>query len=169
MSSPCLAIAELAGGSHPVEVRAALVELYGGRQVEDESMGIQLLVDIRTVFGERRPDHPVDLLERLNDLDESPWCEWFGKPLTSRGLHKLLERYRIKSRSINVGDRRPKGFLREQFQAAWNRYLPSDRGDKTLLRYNPHSKAENSESESATSTLSVADKNRPRFRSTSGK
>jgi len=152
---PLLAIAELAGGNWPIEARVACVELYGGRQVEDESAGIQLLSDIREVFGESDRITTADLLEGLHDLDESPWGEWFGKPLASRGLARLLKPYAIKSRNIKLDERRPKGFLREQFELAWGRYLPS----KTLLRYNPHSKAENGESESATDTPPVADRN----------
>jgi hypothetical protein len=152
---PLLAIAELAGGNWPLEARAACVELYGGRQIEDESVGVQLLADIRQVFGERDRITTADLREALNDLDESPWGEWFGKLLSSRGLGEILKPYGIKSRNINVGDRRPKGFLRGQFESAWARYLP----DKTLLRYNPHSNAENGESQSATDTPQVADRN----------
>lgn len=34
------------------------------------------------------------LLRRLHDLEEAPWGEWYGKPLTARGLAKLLEPYR---------------------------------------------------------------------------
>jgi Protein of unknown function (DUF3631) len=64
------------------------------------------------------------------------------------GLSRLLKPYAIKSRTINLDDRRPKGFLREQFEPAWARYLPQ----KTQLRHNPHSNAENGESESATET-----------------
>jgi hypothetical protein len=125
---PLLAIAELAGGDWPVATRAACVELYGGRQIEDESTGVQLLADIREVFGDDDRLSTRDLLDRLNDLDESPWCEWFGKALTSRGLAKLLDRYGIKSRKVRFeegarGTRQ--GFKREQFEDTWNRYVPS--------------------------------------------
>jgi hypothetical protein len=162
---PLLAIAELAGGSWPVEARAACVELYGGRQIEDESTGIQLLSDIRQVFGERDRITSADLLEALHELEESHWGEWFGKPLSSRTLATLLKPYGIKSRNIKLGERRPKGFLREQFEDAWARYLPAN----PLLRYNPHSRAENGDSVSATDPPPVADRNprKPAFQSQS--
>jgi Protein of unknown function (DUF3631) len=154
---PLLAIAELAGGNWPVESRAAVVELYGGRQIDDESTGVQLLSDIREVFGEAERITSAALLEGLHDLDESPWGDWFGKPLANRGLSRLLKPYAIKSRSIKLPDgKTPKGFLREQFGPAWARYLPQ----KTPLRHNPHSKAENSESESATEPSGLRIENR---------
>ena len=144
---PLLAIAELAGSDWPGLARAACVELYGGRQVEDESTGIRLLSDIRDVFGEDDRVATTILIDRLNALEEAPWCDWFGKPLTHRGLAKLLDRYRIKSRNVRLPDgKTPKGFLRAQFEGAWARYLSPN----PPQRHNPHSAAENSEFESAT-------------------
>jgi hypothetical protein len=156
---PLLAIAELAGGDWPVTARAACVELYGGRQVEDESTGIQLLSDIRQVFGESDRITTAALLDALHDLDESPWGEWFGKPLSARALAKILKPHEIRPRTIKIehGERRSaKGFLREQFEPSWTRYL----APKTSPRHNPHSKAENSESESVTTPPLVTDRNR---------
>jgi hypothetical protein len=152
---PLLAIAELAGGDWPIAARAACIELYGGRQVDDDSTGVQLLADIREVFGHEDRLSTSVLLDRLNDLDESPWCEWFGRPLASRGLARLLKPYGIKSRNIKLDERRPKGFLREQFEAVWARYLPPQ--DATPLH--PSRRAENGESRDATDALSVADRN----------
>jgi hypothetical protein len=123
---PLLAIADLAGANWPVEARAACVELYGGRQVEDDSTGVQLLSDIRKVFGEADRVTSVALLEGLRDLDEAPWGEWFGKPLSARALAKLLKPYALKSKTVKLPDgETAKGFLREQFEPVWARYLPS--------------------------------------------
>jgi hypothetical protein len=160
---PLLAIAELAGGNWPMEARAACVELYGGRQIEDESTGIRLLVDIRGVLGDRDRTTTAMLLDELHELDESPWGEWFGKPLTARALSKLLKPYGVKSRSIVVelGEKATaKGYLREWFEDAWNRYLPPPDTQKTSVRQNPHSNAENDESESVSGPPSLTDRNR---------
>ncbi len=163
---PLLAIAELAGGDWPVSARAACVELYGGRQIADESTGIQLLADIRCVLEPRDEDgEPLPrvarittaaLLDGLNGLEESPWADWFGKPLTPRGLSKLLEPYGMSSKDVKVDKKSRKGFQHKDFESAWARYLTS----KTRLRDNPHSNAENSEFESATNPPEVADRNR---------
>jgi Protein of unknown function (DUF3631) len=156
---PLLAIAELAGGDRPALARADCVDLYGGRQLDDESTGVQLLADIRDVFGDKDRVTTTDLLEGLHRLEESPWVEWFGKPLTARSLSRLLKPYGIKSRTIKLDTHRDgtsaKGFRREQFESAWARYLPP----KTSPRHNPHSNAENGESESVTPPPGVTDRN----------
>ena len=53
---PLLAIADRAGGDWPDRARRALVELHGGREIDDESAGVRLLADIQTVFDGARPD-----------------------------------------------------------------------------------------------------------------
>ncbi len=36
----------------------------------------------------------------------------------------MLSRYGIESKQIRVGDKTPRGYLREHFADAWDRYLP---------------------------------------------
>lgn len=62
------------------------------------------------------------LLDALRGLDESPWSDWHGKPLTARGLARLLKPYAIGPRSD--GNRR--GYKRRAFEDALARYLPSE-------------------------------------------
>jgi Protein of unknown function (DUF3631) len=148
VAEPLLALADFAGGDWPARARAAIVELCAGRVVDDDSMGIQLLADVREVIGGDDRIATTALLGRLAALDERPWAEWFGKPLTSRALARLLKPYAIHSRSVRMEDgSTPKGFLREQFEPAWGRYLVQ----KTPQRHNPHEHWENGDSESATS------------------
>jgi len=150
---PLLGIADLAGGDWPVFARAAAVELYGGRALEDDSTGIRLLADIRGVLepdGKPLKQIPTaDLLAALNELDEAPWGDWFGKPLTSRVLARLLKPYDIHSKDIWVAQgiekKSRKGFERDQFDGAFSRYLASYPREGE----NPYSRAENSQSESA--------------------
>jgi hypothetical protein len=97
---PLLAIADVAGGEWSQRARRAVVALRAERQVEDESSGVRLLADVRTILEERGVDRisTEGLLDALHRLDEAPWSEWYGKPLTSRGLSKLLKPYAIRSR-----------------------------------------------------------------------
>jgi Protein of unknown function (DUF3631) len=160
---PLLAIAELAGEKWATSARMACVKLYEGRLVEDESTGVLLLSDVRQVFGDRDRITTADLLAALNALEESPWGDWYGKPFSSRRLAKLLKPYGIKSRTIQVehGEKATaKGFLREQFDGAWNRYLAPSGAPNTSDRQKPHSSAENSGSESVRSDSHLTDKNR---------
>src|ERR1019366_4961970 len=47
---PLLAIADEVGGGWPEHVRQAALEVFSGKSAEDQSIGVQLLADIRAVF-----------------------------------------------------------------------------------------------------------------------
>lgn len=119
---PLLAAADIAGGAWPEHARLAARTLSANENAEDGSAGVLLLADIKTVFTERDSDRlPTEvLLDALRELDESPWSEWYGKPLSARGLARLLKPYAIGPHSD--GSRR--GYKREAFEDAWARYLP---------------------------------------------
>lgn len=124
-----LAIAELAGGDWPKRSREALVELFTGDNPEEDSLGIRLLRDSRTVFlagpGVDRLSS-ADLCAELVKLEESPWPVLHkGQPLTVRGIARLLNPYGIMPGSVRLSDgRTPKGYYRASFEDAWSRYLP---------------------------------------------
>jgi hypothetical protein len=69
---PLLAIADHAGGDWPERARRALVELHGGRELDDESAGVRLLADIQTVLVDRDRIASADLLAGLHGFDEAP-------------------------------------------------------------------------------------------------
>jgi hypothetical protein len=127
---PLLAIADRAGGDWPVRARQAAVELSANGEAEDASIGVRLLADIREAFGDRDRFATAQLLEALHAMEESPWSEWFGKPLTPRALAKLLKPHAIGPRSVWMPDTgTAKGYLREQFEDVWSRHLPETRSD----------------------------------------
>jgi Protein of unknown function (DUF3631) len=124
---PLLGIAYLAGEKWFVRARAAAVALSGRDVVDDESLGVQLLEDIRAVFDEQGTDKlaSATLGEALAENEESPWGEWHGKPITAHGIARLLKRFEIRPRQVRLDDATTlKGYHREQFEDAWNRYLP---------------------------------------------
>lgn len=126
---PLLAIADLAGGQWPDRARRAAVELSsrGGGQ-DDGSAGTQLLADIRTIFEERGVDRisSSDLAGALAAIEESPWGDIRGKPLAPSGLASRLKPYDVRPRTVRLGDATPKGYLRDQLEDAFQRYLASD-------------------------------------------
>ena len=56
------------------------------REYGEERLGIRLLDDMRTVFGEDEKLPTKVILEKLRGLDEAPWADIEGKPLNDRGL-----------------------------------------------------------------------------------
>jgi hypothetical protein len=121
-----LAIADLVGGDWPARARAAATALCSTVDPEDDSLGVRLLADVRTVIADASKIATTDLLAGLHDLDETPWADLNGRPLNARKLATLLRPYSIRSRSVRLDDgSTPKGFKRDQFGDAWSRYLRS--------------------------------------------
>jgi hypothetical protein len=126
---PLLALADLAGGDWPARARSAALALSTGADVDDDSIAVQLLTDIRRVFdanGNRIAT--ANLLAALANDEEAPWAEWYGKPITARGIAKLLHPFRIKTMAVWVDGEKARGFKREQFEDAWKRYLTEESG-----------------------------------------
>lgn len=134
---PLLAIAEAAGGAWPTKAREAATKLSNSGDVEDDSAGVQALSDARRVFKESKVDRfPTDVfLEKLIALTEAPWATWhYGKPLSPRGLAKLLRRYEIRSKQVWVDGANKHGYLRRDFADAWRRYLTKSRSNARNAR-----------------------------------
>lgn len=136
---PLFAIADLAGGDWPRRARVAALVLSAGGGREDESLGVRLLGDIRTVFEERNIDRlpSTELCRALNGLEESPWGDLRGKPLDPRGLARLLRPFGVRPQGHAAGHQGTirldegqtvKGYLAEWFADAWGRYLPYPQG-----------------------------------------
>jgi hypothetical protein len=143
---PLLAVADLAGGAWPHLAREACTVLLGTASDDTATAGIRLLGDIRdvwpassgtsgtsgTLLASTVPDVPhvphvaTDaLLRELRNLDESPWGDWYGKPLEARDLAKLLKSYGIRSAKVRIGEKSVRGYHRADFGDAWRRYLPA--------------------------------------------
>ncbi|WP_455362600.1 DUF3631 domain-containing protein [Streptomyces sp. SYSU K21746] len=134
---PLLAVADAAGGAWPARARAACVELVAAATEDDEaSLGIRLLTDLRdAVFCgvDRMPTAAI--LECLNAMDDAPWVDMGGKPLTPRGLARMLSLYvtgankPIKPRPIRTAAGAiPRGYYAEDLADAWARYCPPPPG-----------------------------------------
>ena len=123
---PLLAIADRVGGNWPRTLREAAVLLAG--EQSDDGIGLMLLQDIHALFTESTSDRIAtsDLLERLNGLDERPWCTFAkGQPLTAHRLARLLKPYDVLSQSVRSEKQTFKGYYWENFTEAWDRYLPA--------------------------------------------
>jgi hypothetical protein len=129
---PLIAIADAVGSEWPTRARVAAVTLVAASKEVDPSLGIRLLADLRTIFSDREQMTTKEVLQALNNLDESPWGDLKGKPLDERSLPRRLKQYGIKSKNLNLGGYdRPKGYHRDDLYDAWNRYLPSPPSSET--------------------------------------
>ena len=132
------AIADAAGGEWPQLVRNALTETFGSSASEDESIGVQLLVDIAAAFWgpiiEGEPPRTnwmhermasADLAAELREMEGHPWADWaHGKGLDANRLARRLKPFGIHSRQARKGESNKKSYLREDFADAWLRYCP---------------------------------------------
>ena len=81
---PLLAIADLAGGSWPARARLAAVHLSGDIEPDDDTAAVRLLADIAETWPADTEAVPTaELLKRLHGLEEAPWSDWYGKPLST--------------------------------------------------------------------------------------
>jgi putative DNA primase/helicase len=121
---PLLAIADLAGGTWPEEARWAACLLSGEGQ--DGAIGVELLRDIRSAFGNDDVIRSSDLVAKLTADPERPWAEWkHGRPLTQKQLAGLLAPFHIISLTVHPpGLPDGKGYRRIDFQEAWAAYCP---------------------------------------------
>jgi hypothetical protein len=123
---PLLAIADLAGGDWPERARTAAVRLSGAEvRNEEESQLALLLANIQHVFKSNGTQRyrTADLIDELCKIEESPWGDWYGKPITAQALSKLLRPFRIKTMPIWVDGQTFRGYKAEQFTEAFHRVL----------------------------------------------
>lgn len=126
---PLLAVAHAAGGHWPDTALAAARVMTGAAAATAEAsagVGVELLRDIRDKFGDDDRVHTVELLSRLCADETLRWGEHqHGKAVTARQVAKLLGPFGITPGTIRLrSNETPKGYMRRQFEDAWNRYLP---------------------------------------------
>lgn len=130
ISVPLLAIGEAAGGEWPERTRRALLALFKDRADDADAAGTgaMLLADIRGIFTETGSSRmtSAELARRLGEIEDKPWAEWRqGKPITSTQLARALAPFRVRPHNMKIagtGEVR-KGYTRDQFADAWDRYL----------------------------------------------
>lgn len=147
---PLIAIADLAGGEWPELARQACTALVEGATDDTETTGTRLLADLRdiwprstgtsgtsgTALASQVPQVPLvphlgtdEVLRKLHALDESPWADWYGKPLDARQLARLLRPYGVKSIKVRIGEQSVRGYHLADLAEPWRSYLPAKKGD----------------------------------------
>jgi hypothetical protein len=119
-----IAVANMAGGDWLARARAAAVALVAASKEAEPTLGVRLLSDLRIVFGDAEQMTTAAILGALREMAEAPWNDIKGRPLDDRRLAGRLRQYGIKPRVVRIGGATPRGYRREDFVDAWERYLP---------------------------------------------
>jgi len=119
---PLYKVAECAGEEWIKKALLASVALSSGESdPEEASLSLRLLSDVREVFQEDEDRITTQtLIERLKNLEESPWSYLFEK-FNPSVLARLIKNYGIKPRPFSGG--KVRGYYRKSFEDPWSRYL----------------------------------------------
>lgn len=131
---PLVAIADAAGGEWPKRGRRAALLLSGAADVEDESIGVLLLADLREVFGATQADRlpTAEILKALEAMEERPWATWgkARKPINAHAMAWLLRPFGVRSHRLKEKDPVTQGWVDRlgystggKMADAWERYL----------------------------------------------
>jgi hypothetical protein len=127
--APLFAVVAVADPSRLPELEQAALRLSGeGVPAEEESVGVRLLADVRRVFAEAGVDRlPTEKLrEALAEVEEAPWGDWHGRPITPQALARLLRPFGVRPVKWREGDQTIRGYILETFKDPFTRYLPSE-------------------------------------------
>ena len=120
---PLFAIASVAVPNRVGELKQIALNLSGEKRSldVDESEGLRLLADIRTVFEKSQITniHTDDLLLELKTFRESPWEE-----LKATKLAKLLRPFAISSRQVWIKKENRRGYDVDDFTKVFEAYVP---------------------------------------------
>jgi hypothetical protein len=122
---PLLALADLAGGTWPKAARQAAVGLSANTQ-ENNAIG-WLFSDIHSVFGAAKTERIFSrqLVRWLNRVGDRPWSDLGkGKPITESWLASQVRPYGIRPKTMWIEKEAAKGYVKEDFQEAFRRYIP---------------------------------------------
>jgi hypothetical protein len=105
---PLLGIADVAGNDWPERARYAARVLSGESRPCSESVTMQLLRDVRSIFIQKRAERlPTrDIIDALLQMADRPWAQWKGNTqLTPIRLAKILAGIGVSPKVIRHGKR----------------------------------------------------------------
>jgi hypothetical protein len=132
---PLIAVADAAGGHWPDTARAACEYFVHTHLPSTDSIGIELLADLRDLFTAAGTDRLAtrDIVAALLTMDDAPWSALTDQPLGPRRLARELGRYGVRPVTFDAKIGKAKGYVTfpttgKQTQLgladAWLRYLP---------------------------------------------
>lgn len=130
-----LRIADYVGGEWPNRARLAAIALCAEDTGDPDDVKERLLLDLRTIISaqpERDRWPSQALVDRLNEMEESPWSQFnHGKGMTTSNLARALRPFGIRPRTLKQEGHCVKGYYSRDFTEAFERYLPHKRNPVT--------------------------------------
>ena len=120
---PLFRVADQIGRHWPARCEAAYRELT---EVSEMELPTQLLYDIRKVLQAHSDDRITSrtLIARLCEDEDAPWSTYrSGKTLTPNQMAQLLAPYMVKPGSMRFDSGVKRGYTKQQFEDAFDRYL----------------------------------------------
>ena len=141
MWEPLFAVADIAGGDWPKLAREAAKALVAVAREIEPSLNIRLLADLRTIFKDEEALTTKTILAELYLIEDAPWNDLKGKPLSDSQLARRLNQYGVRSKTLRLHDARfAKGYVRADLQDVWRRYLPPLSPEKGVTGVTPVTK-----------------------------
>ncbi len=116
----------MAAGNEWLQLCTAAALKLSGSDSDTQTVGTELLADIREIFGQDLDRITTAELIRLLCTDgEKPWATFNrGNAISPRQVAKRLKEYGILSHTIRIGIETAKGYTIDQFREVFSRYLP---------------------------------------------
>jgi len=134
---PLFAVAEIAGGDWPIRASHAFAHLVIKEETDAHGEGTMLLIDIREILNEIDSERIFSrsLVDELCRRSDRPWPDANrGRGITEHWLARRLAGFRIKPRTMRIGDNRAKGYAISDFTDAFERYLTeSDSSNRDIV------------------------------------
>ena len=120
---PLLVVARLAGGRWPTAAQDAAISLCSPDPTQSIPLRIQMLRDLRELWeGTDAFMFTKEILDRLHEMPERNWGDFYGSPLTAHKLGRYLGAYGTESK-FESGEGRRKGYYRQDLEGLWARYV----------------------------------------------
>ena len=138
VSEILFAIADTISKEWHVRLEDAVLKLVkSDQQSDDISVRGQLLMDIRDILRGVPKGwlSSKDLVEKLNEIETSPWAEWNrGYPMSTSALARQLKFFGIFPRQTREGlDDRSRKYYLSDFADAFRRYIPDSSCDVVTI------------------------------------
>lgn len=132
---PLLVIADLAGGEWPKRAREACKHFVFAKSGYARPIGIDLLSDIKIIFGSNEKMASADLVAALVAIPDAPWNDIRGSFLNQAALANFLRPFDVRPKTIRQpGGVTAKGYVvtgEGGLAEAWERNLrPDDEQDQ---------------------------------------